>query len=102
MGSDTAEHYGRRRAAPSDEAHSGADKATKYTKGNNFSVSLATESKQEADALFAKLGEGGTVTMPLANTFWGSYFGSFTDKFGVSWMVSAPSTEAPPAAKEEE
>ena len=54
--------------------------------GNNFSISYLTESKEETDDLFAKVSEGGTVTMPPADMFWGSYFGSCTDKFGINWQ----------------
>lgn len=56
--------------------------------GNNFSVSINTESKDEADRLFNSLSEGGKITMPLTETFWGAYFGMFTDKFGINWMVN--------------
>ncbi len=56
--------------------------------GNNFSISINTDSKEEADDLFEKLSEGGKVTMPLEKTFWSPYFGMFTDKFGVNWMVN--------------
>ena len=56
--------------------------------GNNFSVSIGTESREQTDDLFAKLSEGGRVTMPLADMFWGAYFGSCTDRFGINWMVS--------------
>ena len=38
--------------------------------------------------LFAKLSDGGNVTMPLQDTFWGAYFGMWTDRFGVNWMVN--------------
>ncbi len=58
-----------------------------FKQGNNFSISVTTESKEEADRIFTSLSEGGKVTMPLADTFWGDYFGSFTDKFGINWMV---------------
>lgn len=57
-------------------------------KGNNFSVSIGTDSREEADRLFNGLSEDGKVTMPMNQTFWGSYFGMFTDKFGINWMVS--------------
>lgn len=67
---------------------SGGEWGPKLQLGNNFSVSITTDSKEEADRLFAGLSEGGQVTMPMESTFWGSYFGSFTDKFGVNWMVS--------------
>ncbi|HRI86333.1 MAG TPA: VOC family protein [Ignavibacteria bacterium] len=56
--------------------------------GNNFSISINTDSKEEADRFFKGLSEGGKVTMPMSNTFWGAYFGMFTDKFGINWMVN--------------
>lgn len=66
----------------------GGEWASSYKPGNNFSISINAESKEEADRLFNGLSEGGTVTMPLADTFWGDYFGMFIDKFGISWMMS--------------
>jgi len=56
--------------------------------GDNFSISINTESTEEADRIFNGLSAGGKVEMPMDNTFWGSYFGMFKDKFGVNWMVS--------------
>jgi PhnB protein len=56
--------------------------------GNNISLSINTDSKDEADKLFSGLSDGGTVTMPIADTFWGAYFGMFTDKFGINWMIN--------------
>lgn len=58
------------------------------TFGNNISLSLTVDSKEEADALFAALATGGTVAMPMTDMFWGSYFGMVDDKFGVKWMIS--------------
>lgn len=66
----------------------GGEWAAHYQPGNNFSISVGTASKEEADTLFAGLSAGGQVTMPMADTFWGSYFGMFTDKFGINWMVN--------------
>ena len=66
----------------------GGDWASNYSKGNNFAVSIATDNKGEADRLFNGLSAGGNVTMPMNKTFWGDYFGMFTDKFGINWMVS--------------
>jgi PhnB protein len=66
----------------------GGEWAASYSQGNNFSISITTDSKDEADRLFNGLSAGGKVTMPLNKTFWGDYFGMFADKFGVSWMVS--------------
>lgn len=54
----------------------------------NFSVSINTDSVEEADKLFNGLSAGGTVIMPMEKTFWGAYFGMFADKFGVHWMVN--------------
>jgi PhnB protein len=56
--------------------------------GNNFSISINTDSTEEADKLFNGLSAGGKVTMPMDKTFWGAYFGMFTDKFGIQWMVN--------------
>lgn len=62
--------------------------ASNYKAGNNFSISINTESKNEADKLFNALSAGGIITMPMNKTFWGAYFGMFTDKFGINWMVN--------------
>jgi len=58
------------------------------TVGNNFSLSVNAESKEEADRLYNNLSEGGKATMPMQQAFWGSYFGMLTDRFGIQWMVS--------------
>lgn len=61
----------------------------KYTVvGNNVQLSVSADSNEETDRIFNGLAEGGRVNMPLANTFWGSYFGMLTDRFGINWMVS--------------
>ena len=56
--------------------------------GNNISISINAESKEEADKLFNNLSAGGMVTMPMNDTFWGAYFGMFTDKFAINWMIN--------------
>jgi PhnB protein len=56
--------------------------------GNNFYIALGPESKEEAERLFNGLSVGGKIEMPLQDMFWGAYYGSFTDKFGVKWMVN--------------
>lgn len=56
--------------------------------GNNVYINLEPDTRAEADRLFAALSSGGKVEMPMADMFWGDYFGSFTDKFGVQWMIN--------------
>ena len=56
--------------------------------GNNFSISYLTENREQTEDLFSKVSEGGVVTMPLGEMFWGDYFGACTDKFGINWMFS--------------
>ena len=55
--------------------------------GNNFYITIDTESKEEADSLFAKLSEGGKSELAMEKTFWNAYFGMFRDKFGINWMI---------------
>ncbi|MCE7039876.1 VOC family protein [Dyadobacter sp. CY312] len=66
----------------------GGEWSNQLVVGNNFSVSINTDSTAEADRLFNGLSSGGNVTMAMSKTFWGSYFGMFTDKFGINWMLS--------------
>ncbi len=54
---------------------------------NRSKISVSAESKEEADKLFNGLSVGGTIEMPIEDSFWGSYFGMFRDKFGIEWMV---------------
>lgn len=61
-----------------------------YQKGTNFSISLNVKNKKKARKIFERLSNHGEVHSPLAETFWGSYFGMITDQFGIQWMVSAP------------
>ncbi len=52
-----------------------------------FALSLTVPNEAEADRLFAAVGEGGEVQMPLTKTFFSSRFGLLADRFGVSWMI---------------
>ena len=56
--------------------------------GNNFSLYIEADSRGEADRLFAGLSTEGRVTMPMSEAHWGDYFGMFTDKFGVNWLIN--------------
>ncbi|RVU01405.1 VOC family protein [Mucilaginibacter limnophilus] len=60
----------------------------KLNMGNNIYMTLSPDSREQTDELFAKLSEGGSVDQPLQDMFWGAYFGTCTDKFGVLWMFS--------------
>lgn len=60
--------------------------------GDNVSLSINCSTTEQTDKLFAALGVGGKVTMPLANTFWGAYFGMLTDKYGFHWMFNCQLT----------
>ena len=56
--------------------------------GNNFNLMIEANSKAEAEQFFSKLSAGGKDISPLREEFWGAYYGSFTDKFGIQWMVN--------------
>ena len=58
------------------------------TLGNNIHLQIYCDSREEADKLFASLSDGGEVEMPIADQFWGDYFGSLVDKFGIKWMIT--------------
>ncbi len=60
----------------------------KLVVGNNNYICVSPDSKEEADRLFAGLSAGGEVEMPMEYQFWGDYFGSFKDKYGVCWMIA--------------
>jgi len=70
----------------------GSDATTEFggsfTAGNNFSITINVESKEEADKIFNGLSAGANVNMPLHQAFWGAYFGMLTDQFGINWMVN--------------
>lgn len=56
--------------------------------GNNVYINLEPDTRVETDRLFAALSQGGKVEMALQDMFWGDYFGSCTDKYGVQWMFN--------------
>lgn len=56
--------------------------------GNNVYVSIHPDSREEADRIFAGLSQGGDIEMPMADQFWGDYFGSLVDQFGIRWMIN--------------
>jgi PhnB protein len=63
----------------------------KLNQGNNVYINLEPDTRTETNRLFKLLADGGKVEMPLTEMFWGAYFGSLTDKFGVQWMFNCES-----------
>lgn len=60
----------------------------KLMHGNNMHINVEPDSRAEATRLFNELSAGGVITMPLQDMFWGAYFGSFSDKYGINWMIN--------------
>ncbi len=63
----------------------------KVINGNNMYINLEPDTRAETDRLFKALCEGGKIEMLLQEMFWGDYFGSCTDKFGIQWMFNCSS-----------
>jgi PhnB protein len=61
------------------------------TLGNNININLEPDTRAETERLFNALAEGGSINMPLTVMFWGDYFGSLTDRFGIHWMFNCTS-----------
>ena len=57
-------------------------------RGNNMHICLEPETRAETKRLFDALSNGGNITMPLADMFFGAYFGECSDKYGINWMFS--------------
>lgn len=58
------------------------------TVGNNISLAVGLDTTEDAEMIFAKMSEGGRITMPLQKTFWAACFGMLQDKFGINWMFN--------------
>lgn len=69
--------------------------------GTNVSISINAKTIEDATRLFMGLSAGGNVTMPLNKTFWGAFFGMFTDKFGIHWQVNCELNEHKEFVKEQ-
>jgi PhnB protein len=65
-----------------------------YQPGTNISVSLSGDDAEELRGYWAKLAEGGTVSVPLEKQMWGDEFGMCVDRFGVPWMVNIAQSAA--------
>ena len=60
----------------------------KTTPGDNFAISLSFTSDEDITNTFNAISNGGQITMPLQDTFWGAKFGICTDQFGINWMFN--------------
>jgi len=60
----------------------------KLTQGNNVHISVEPDTRAETEKLFAALAAGGNVDTALQDMFWGAYFGSLTDRYGIHWMFN--------------
>jgi len=58
--------------------------------GNHSYISVICDSREEADRLFSHLSQDGIIEMPMEEMFFGDYFGSLVDQFGVHWMIHFP------------
>ncbi|MBV8843440.1 MAG: VOC family protein [Bryobacterales bacterium] len=77
-----------------DQTFYGADAPPdRYHKPAGFAVSIDLKDPAEADRIFAALSDGGTVQMPIQETFWASRFGMLVDQFGIPWMVNCGKPE---------
>ncbi len=56
--------------------------------GNNTTISLDVDSREEADRIYQALADGGSEGMPMADMPWGAYWGTTLDRYGIRWMVS--------------
>ncbi len=54
---------------------------------NRSKIAVSTESREEADRIFAGLTEGAAIEMPMSDSAWDTYFGMFRDKYGIEWTV---------------
>ncbi|SER63654.1 VOC family protein [Actinokineospora terrae] len=62
--------------------------------GNNITLSLSGDDADLLRGYWAKLTEGGSVDTPLEKQMWGDEFGSFTDRFGISWLINITQQQA--------
>jgi len=60
----------------------------KLVQGNNTYINLEPDTRSETERLFQELADGGKIETPLQEMFWGGYFGSLTDQFGIQWMFN--------------
>jgi PhnB protein len=62
--------------------------ADRHERMQGFSVTLNSDTPEEAERVFGALAANGTITMPIQETFWARRFGMLTDRFGTPWMIN--------------
>lgn len=62
--------------------------ASPVIQGGNMALNISPSSEDQARDLFKALSEGGVIEMPLEVTFWGALYASFTDRYGINWMIN--------------
>lgn len=73
---------------------------SKLQQGNNCALSLDTHCRSETERIFKALSEGGSITMPLEDTFWGAYYGKCIDRFGIHWQLNCVEQNKKPKTDE--
>jgi len=66
-----------------------------YRRPQGFSVLVDVDGVEKAHRIFAALAEGGSVAMPLHETFWSPAFGVLTDRFGIPWEINGTASSSP-------
>ncbi len=72
------------------QASDGRDVKAVDPDAGNISLSLNITDKAQGERIFNALSQGGKITMPLEDAFWGGRFGSVEDRFGTEWLIAAP------------
>lgn len=60
----------------------------RFEKAQGIVISISVDTPEDADRVFSALNEGGSITMPITETFWARRFGMAIDRFGIPWMVN--------------
>ena len=78
----------------------GSDAPTEHRRApQGFRVSISVDDPAEAERIFRELSDGGSIAMPMGETFWSRRFGMLQDRFGTPWMVNCDKPQAAPAPK---
>ncbi|RXK47522.1 VOC family protein [Aquirufa rosea] len=65
-----------------------ADLGFSLSQGNNMHICVNPDSREEAQRIFDGLSEGANINTPIQDMYWGAFYGTMTDRFGINWMIS--------------